>query len=471
MNSKTLESSERSLQSWIDLASSLGPLDISILAQLLKPRLSEWTMTNPISPKLNPKQLVLLLANDYEEVLYGGAAGGGKSEGLLQSCSQFLDVPRYSAMLMRRTYRDLSLPGALMERSHAWWHNTKAHWDGNNHKWVFPTGSTVQFGYLQHPGDELTYQSAEFQFIGIDEVTQIPENQYEYMFSRLRRLKGSPIPIRMRSGTNPGGPGHEWVRKRFGLPAGITDNPQRLFIAATLEDNPHIDQEAYDRALEQLSEVTRRQLRLGDWTALSTGGKFNPQAFRIVSPGEVPDPRSFAAIIRYWDFAATEKTDSNPDPDWTVGLKIGVRFIPEPDFTIFDIRRARVPAEKVEELFRTTAIQDGPRITQWFERERGSAGKLLVQAYKRLLPPTHTVRGNYVSGDKEVRAMIPAGFANSGQVAIVEGEYVTPFLDECGVFVTKDAHDDQVDAFSGSIEALQKEILLQNNASSVVREY
>src|SRR5439155_6373928 len=85
----------------------------------------------------------------------------------------------------------------------------------SSHTWKFPSGAVLRFGYLDTALDIYQYQSAEFQFIGFDELSQFKENDYRYLFSRLRKAKGIDVPLRMRSGSNPGGVGHEWVKKRF----------------------------------------------------------------------------------------------------------------------------------------------------------------------------------------------------------------------------------------------------------------
>lgn len=156
------------------------------LTRALTPRLNKYTQ---IGLK-NKRQIVFLLLLDVMEVLFGGAAGGGKSVGLLAAAAQFVDVPGYAALLLRRRYRDLALPGALMAISKQWWLSTDAKWSEQAGKWTFPSGAEIQFGYMEHEGDEQQYQSAAFQFIGFDELTQFSENQYTYLFSH-------PAPARL----------------------------------------------------------------------------------------------------------------------------------------------------------------------------------------------------------------------------------------------------------------------------------
>jgi hypothetical protein len=219
----------------------------------------------------NEKQRIFL-ADERRELLYGGAAGGGKSDALLMAALQYVEQPNYNAILFRRTYADLSLPGALMPRAAEWLSQTSARWNETKKQWTFPSGATLTFGYLQHTNDKFRYQSAEFDFIGFDELTQFPEADYLYLFSRLRRRTGSKIPPRMRAASNPGGTGHRWVHERFIAPYEAGSMPDdRGFIPAKLDDNPHVDREQYELSLAQLDEVTRAQLRQGDWNARLPG--------------------------------------------------------------------------------------------------------------------------------------------------------------------------------------------------------
>jgi hypothetical protein len=136
---------------------------------------------------------------------------------------------------------------------------------------TFPSGAKLAFGYLETEADKFRYQGAEFQFIGFDELTQFTETQYRYLFSRLRRLENCPIPLRMRSASNPGGVGHDWVKQRF-----LTEGPSfgRVFVPALLEDNPFLDQKECEKSLCELDPITRRQYRTGDWSARHGGSLF-----------------------------------------------------------------------------------------------------------------------------------------------------------------------------------------------------
>ena len=118
-----------------------------------------------------PKQAAFLLL-PVIEAFYGGQPGGGKSSALLMAALQYVDVPGYSALLLRRTYADLALAGALMDRARSWLSGTDAQWNEQRKIWRFPSGATLTFGYLENANDKYRYQGSEFQFVGFDEISQ-----------------------------------------------------------------------------------------------------------------------------------------------------------------------------------------------------------------------------------------------------------------------------------------------------------
>jgi predicted phage terminase large subunit-like protein len=364
---------------------------------------------------------------------------------------QFADVPKYAAILFRRTYADLSLPGALMERAKLWLGDTAARWSEKEKTWHFPRGATLTFGYLDAANDRYRYQSSEFQYIGFDELTQFPEADYRYLFSRLRRLQGSQVPLRMRAASNPGGIGHEWVKQRFlveGSDAG------RLFVPARLDDNPFLDREEYVGSLSQLDPVTRAQLLAGDWSVRQGGGLFRREWFRVVEAAP-PGLRR----VRFWDLAATEPRPGT-DPDWTAGVLMGVadqppaagRVYTKGTYYVLDARRTRATPGQVETLVRQTAEADGKGVTVGMEQEPGSSGVALVQRYARMLAGWN-FRPERATGDKVTRASPLSSQVEAGNVCLVRGPWNGAYLDELEGF-PEAPHDDQVDASSGAFSKL-----------------
>lgn len=252
-----------------------------------------------IPHKPHPRQAAFLARTELE-AMYGGAASGGKSDALLMAALEYVHVPGYTALLLRRTYADLAQPGAIMERARSWLAGTAARWNEQRKQFVFPSGAILQFGYMETPNDRFRYQGTEYQYIGWDELTQFQEQPYRYMFSRLRKLVGVDIPLRVRSGTNPGGIGHEWVRRRFIDPG----DPTRPFVPALIEDNPSIDADAYRLSLAELDAATRAQLEKGVWVRDSEGLVYHFDEGKNV----VADTPKITHKILALDFGVTDPT-------------------------------------------------------------------------------------------------------------------------------------------------------------------
>lgn len=196
------------------------------------------------------------------EALYGGAAGGGKTDALLMAAAQYIHVPGYSALILRRTFPELAKPNSIMDRAKQWWLPLGVDWSERDKRFTFPSGANITFGYLDTERDKYQYQSAEFQCIIFDELTEFPAEWYSFLFSRLRKTVGIQVPLRMRAGTNPGGIGHDWVHRRF-----VNDStrlPGCEFVPAQLRDNPSVDP-SYAESLAKLDPVVRRQLEEGIW--------------------------------------------------------------------------------------------------------------------------------------------------------------------------------------------------------------
>lgn len=378
-----------------------------------------------------------------KEAMYGGAAGGGKSDALLMAALQYVAEPGYAAILFRRTYKDLSLPGALMDRAHSWLDGTNAKWKDQDKTWIFPSGATLTFGYLASENDKYNYQGSEYQFVGFDELTQFEESQYRYLFSRLRRLKGSKVPLRARAASNPGGRGHQWVKQRF-LVEG--EERGRIFVPASLEDNPYLDSVEYEQSLMELDPVTRAQLRAGDWDVLPEGNKFKRHWFKIVE-----DYPKDGRMVRYWDLAATEPKNGS-DPDYTAGAKVLEK---DGQYWILDVRRDRLSPKGVEQFIYNTAMEDGRNVPIYMEQEPGSSGVNTIDYYARKVLLGFAFHGHKTTGSKEIRANPVSAAAENGNIHLVQGPWINDFLDEIVTFPGEDSvHDDQVDAVSGAFDKL-----------------
>ena len=415
------------------------------LTNLLRARSTDYINHEPL-----PKQEAFLWLTCLD-AFFGGAAGGGKSDALLMAALQYVDHEDYNAILLRENYPVLSLPGGLIDRSFDWLAGTDAKWYDKHKKWVFPSGATLSFGYLDGPRDHFRYQSSEFQFVGIDEAVNIRENQALYLFSRLRKLKSSPVPIRFRVASNP--PAREqiekgaWVKRRY---VDTETREDRVFIPAWMDDNPYLDKEEYELSLENLDPITRQQLKDGNWLVRVQGNFFKREWFKLVSRDQVP-PMDDCIKVRFWDRASTEVAPGK-DPAYTAGLKMV--YHPETGkYYIWNVHRFRESSATNEALIRQTADLDGKDTLIGIELEPGSSGKDSVSHYQRNILPEFAVKPVSASGSKTVRAAPFASAAERGDVVLVNGAWVNDFLDEVELF-PDGQYKDQVDAGSGAYNIL-----------------
>lgn len=393
------------------------------------------------------------------EAFFGGACGGGKSDTLLMCALQYVDIPGYSAIIFRRTYSELALPGALLDRSREWLYpfrkNKEVHWSKDEKTFTFPSGATLSFGYLENAGDRFRYQSSAYQMIGFDELTHFPEEDYLYLFSRLRRTKDiedKNVPLRMRSASNPGGVGAQWVKKRF-----LTEGKDkgRVFIPAVMYDNPYLDTETYLESLNQLDPVTREQLLRGDWTITGGGKIFKREWFEILE--RLPEAgNKFIPRVRYWDLAATDANISKNygySPAFTVGLRMLKYKINNNDiFVIDDVKRFQKTPDEVEIEIKRAASEDGKNTDIWMEMEPGSSGIKVIEDYQKALKG-YSFRGQKETGSKVLRANRVAATAGAGKIKLLKGIWNEAFLDEVDFFPDGRIKD-QVDAFSGAFDKL-----------------
>jgi len=407
--------------------------------------------------------------NGYEG-LYGGAAGGGKSDALLAGALRYVHEQRYTALILRRTFPELER--GIIERSRtvipaAW---KRATYNEQKKIWRFPSGARLIFGHLEHEHSYTDHQGAEYQYIGFDELTHFTERQYTYMLSRGRSSSG--IPVRIRSGTNPGGEGHAWVMRRWApwldpaspvkaapgealwfvngkdgpswVPKGTPGAMARVFVPAKATDNPAIGSE-YTGVLDGLDPVTRAQLRDGNWLAKAARGVlFKPQWFEIV--GAAP---AEAQRVRRWDFAATTEEEGD-DPDWTVGAKWardsnGVYYLEH-------VVRFRGRPLEVEQRVLQTAELDGTSVEIRLPQDPGAAGKTVAERFIRLLAG-YTVKAAPETGSKVERAKPASAQAEAKNIKLVRGAGAPAWLDEHEAF-PEGSHDDQVDTTSGAVSDL-----------------
>ena len=235
------------------------------------------------------------LAAPERDVLYGGAAGGGKSYAMLIDPLRFAHRAAHRALILRRSMPELR---ELIDKSRELY--PKA-FPGCKYKeveklWNFPSGAKVEFGFLERDADVYRYQGQAYSWIGFDEITHLPtEFGWNYLASRLRTTDPE-ISTYMRCTANPGGVGATWVKKRYVDPyppnESFTgeDNLTRKFIPARLDDNPYLAKDGrYEEMLMALPPTQRKQLLEGNWD-VNEGAAFTEfeQDVHVITPFEIP---------------------------------------------------------------------------------------------------------------------------------------------------------------------------------------
>lgn len=241
------------------------------------------------------KKQKLFIDATESEVLFGGAAGGGKSYGQMVDALLFaLKHKGSKQLILRRTFSELDK--SLIRTSLALFPKELYAFNASSHTGKFNNGSIIDFGYCATENDVYQYQSAEYDCIRFDELTHFTEAQYLYLISRVRGANSFPKQIK--SSTNPGGVGHSWVKARFidPSPHGASfvgnDGMKRIFIPSLLDDNSFLmsSDPSYKQRLSALPEREKKALLYGDWNIFD-GQYFNEfnHNLHVCTPFEVPD--------------------------------------------------------------------------------------------------------------------------------------------------------------------------------------
>lgn len=263
-----------------------------------------------------PKQAAFMERPEYE-ALYGGAAGGGKSDALVIEALRQVHIPHYKGLILRKTFPQLA---ELIDKTLNYYPRAypKARYNASSHTWTFPSGAKIIFGELQHTKDRLKYQGQAYDFIAFDELTHFTYEEYSYLFSR-NRPNGPGTRVYIRATANPGGIGHGWVKERFitaappmtpideevswRTPDGEvqTSTQQRIFVPSSVFDNPALlaNDPMYVQRLASMPEAERKALLYGDWDTFSgqvftewvnDSAHYQDRRFtHVISPFRIPD--------------------------------------------------------------------------------------------------------------------------------------------------------------------------------------
>lgn len=272
------------------------------------------TMDNVIwTPQ--PRQYDFMIRSE-DEALYGGAAGGGKSDALVIEATRQVHIPHYKALILRKTYPQLT---ELIEKSLRYYSLAfpKARYNASEHTWYFPSGAKIVFGSMQHSKDKINYQGKAYDFIAFDELTHFKYDEYIYLTSR-NRANGPGTRVYMRATANPGGIGHGWVKERFITAAEpmstiwesvkveregkvYTKYKSRIFVPSSVFDNKILleNDPDYLTRLASMPEAERKALLYGDWDSYSgqyfaewrdTPGHYDDRQWtHVINPFKIPN--------------------------------------------------------------------------------------------------------------------------------------------------------------------------------------
>jgi predicted phage terminase large subunit-like protein len=366
---------------------------------------------------------------------------------------------------------------------------------------VFGSGAKVGFHHLQYEDTVHDWQSAQIALMLFDELTQFTRRQFFYMLSRNRSTCGVRPYVRAACNPDPDSWVREfirwWIDDDTGLPiierAGVlrwfarindvldwadsreelvsrfgpdTDPLSVTFIPASVYDNKALlaKDPGYLAKLKALPRWEREQLLGGNWNARAAAGMiFARSDFEIVDA--LPE---ITQSIRYWDRAATEQSESSPDPDWTAGVKISRGF--DGLFYIEGVERFRERPLGVKTKIHNTASQDGTRAAIGIEQDPGQAGVAEAEDLVRSLAG-YDVHAYPARQDKVTRWKPLSAQVQAGNVKLLRGPWNDPFIDELVALTDnpKDyGHDDQADAAAGGFNALTKAAPVSKEMASFV---
>jgi predicted phage terminase large subunit-like protein len=421
------------------------------------------------------------LSSSADLVIYGGAAGGGKTAGLLLEPLRHISNPQFAAVFFRRTFPQITNPGAMWDESMKFYPYVGGVGRKSSLTWTFPSGARIEFAHLQYEETKLNWQGSQIALLCWDELTHYTESQFFYLLSRNRSTSG--VRPYVRATCNPDA--DSWVAKfiawwidpetGYAIPerSGVVrwfarlkgeiiwgDTPGEVetqagegaiaksctFISAHVQDNQILMKldPGYLANLMALPLVERERLLGGNWKIRAAAGLvFNRAWFGEMLPA-APVCEKY---VRYWDKA------SAVDGDFTAGVLMGVRA---GTYYVIDVRRDRLSTYAREDLIKQTAQLDkqayGPKVVTWIEQEGGSGGKDSAVSTVRNLAGL-VVRVERPSADKVTRAEPMSAQAEVGNVRLVLADWNEAFLSELHGF-PMGAHDDQVDASSGAFNRL-----------------
>jgi len=446
-----------------------------------------------IGPQPGPQHA--FLSSQADIAIYGGAAGTGKSWGLLlEPLHYVVKKPGFFAVIFRRVRPEITKPGSLWDQSLELYGQIKTAVPvSGDLKWSFTGGGRVEMHHLEHDKTVLTWHGSQVPLILFDELTTFTQYQFFYLMSR-NRSTGSVKPY-IRATCNPDADSWVaefiswWIDEDTGFPiperAGVLrwfvrngdkivwgDDPDDLkpellglpshmpdgtpidyrpksvtFIPAKIYDNPALlnKNPEYLSSLMALDTVSRQRLLDGNWKIRPAPGLYFHRAWcEVIEPEDVPADVNWK---RGWDLASTEKTQTNK-PDWTVSVKMG-RSVKTKGFYVAHSNRLQGSPHKVDTLIRNTASQDGTQVEINLPQDPGQAGKFQASYYVQELAG-YAIKTSPETGDKVKRFAPFSSQAEHGFIKVVRGDWNEAWFTALEAFPDL---DDDADATSRAFNA------------------
>ena len=441
-----------------------------------------------IGPQPGPQEQFLSSAADI--VIYGGAAGGGKSYALLLEGLRHINNPNFGAVIFRKNANQIMSEGGLWDTASDIYPHANAKPSRNPRPtWTFPSGAKVSFAHLEYEKDKLAWQGSQITYIGFDELTHFSQSQFFYMLSRNRSTCG--VRPYVRATTNPdvdswvAGFIEWWIDTDTGYPISersgvirwmvrlnnkiywantpeelvdkteceITDCKSVTFIASKLSDNKILMSKdpGYISNLKALPEVEKERLLNGNWKIKPAAGLYFKRT-QITIIDTVPN--DVVKWVRGWDLAATSEREGG-EPAFTAGVLMGKRK--NGHYVVADVYNKRDSADDARQAIKTTAQIDKAkykRVKIKLPQDPGQAGKAQAESFIKFLAG-FSVMTERESGSKETRAEPFAAQWQHGNVEIVAGEWNEEYLSQLESF-PESQFKDMVDASSSAFSELEK---------------
>lgn len=447
-----------------------------------------------LRPQAGPQEAFLATTADI--AIFGGAAGGGKSYGLLLEPTRHIDNPEFGGVIFRRQAIQVRAEGGLYDTSFGIYGPLGAHPHLSPYpKWVWPSNAQVSFNHLTTDQDLLSWQGSQIPFIGYDELTHFTERQFWYMLSRNRSV--SSIRPYIRATTNPDADSWvakliEWwidqdtgyaIQERSGIIRYFvriddklywadtaaelkvkfpTLQPKSLtFIPSSLADNKILmdNDPGYMANLQSMTRVDKERLLYGNWKVREQAGSYFPRTKVAILTAIPADVKQW---VRRWDLAATTPSEVNPSPDATASVLMGLRE--NGRVVVADGISVREDAYEVRTMIKNIATQDyakyGYTVATVIPQDPGQAGKDQAASLISFLIG-HKVTAVRETGPKHVRAEPLSSQWQAGNVDIVAGLWNDDYLAEMEGFLVNQ-HDDYVDASSGAFIELVGKISINS---------